>query len=106
MSTQNNGGSANLRPWKKGQSGNPGGLSKRVRAFRKECEKLLPEAAERLADLLRSGEPDDYKFALEWIRKAFIPVPKEQPAGAPGAGANAPRLRPEVAAALAAARVQ
>jgi hypothetical protein len=91
----------NLKPWPKGKSGNPGGLSKKVRAFRRDCEKLLPKAAQRLEKLLDSDDPEDFKFALEWLRKAFIPTPKEAPADAKGATSTAASIPAALAARLA-----
>lgn len=52
---------ANLRPFVKGQSGNPSGRAKKVKAVVEEAEKNAEKALKRLARMIDS---DDEKVAL------------------------------------------
>lgn len=49
-------------PWVKGQSGNPGGKPKSHAEFRKLLTDLMPAAAKRLGELIKSA---DEKVAIE-----------------------------------------
>lgn len=76
----------NLRPFPKGKSGNPGGLSKSVRKFRREAEKRLPRALELLDEMMKTeADAEDKRFAMEWLRKCFVPTPKDTPSNRPNA---------------------
>jgi hypothetical protein len=55
--TQNSGrNSGNLRPWRKGQSGNPGGRPRYAPEHRARCRELAELALEKLAERLVAGE--------------------------------------------------
>jgi len=57
--TQNNGGTANLRPFKKGQSGNPGGRPKTAK---------LAELTRKYLDE-KAGGKTRLRHVLEWLQK-------------------------------------
>jgi len=60
--TQNNDASqvkyGNLRPWAKGQSGNPAGRPKSHVALRQKCRDLTDELVERLRQLAKGADSD------------------------------------------------
>lgn len=58
MSTQNSGKNSGLRPWKRGQSGNPGGRPKANIALRTKCRELDDEMLERLKVIAHVADTD------------------------------------------------
>ncbi len=55
--------SSGLKPWKPGQSGNPGGRAKLPEAFREKG----PEALARIVELMADGDPKTAIKAATWI---------------------------------------
>ena len=64
-----NGTPANLHLFKKGQSGNPGGVTKAVRVVRDICRTMNPAACAKLEVILKT-EPDN-RIVLEAIKVIF-----------------------------------
>jgi hypothetical protein len=69
---------ANLRPWRKGQSGNPGGLRNRA-IVSKLAARHTRAAVDTLAKLLENGDPVvRHKAAIALIHEAFGAPPTSQ----------------------------
>ena len=65
------------KPFKKGQSGNPGGRPKVAKAFREECQKFMEdEGWEYLFSLARNGGREQ-KPAIELIASYAYGKPKQ-----------------------------
>jgi len=56
----------NLKPFKKGQSGNPGGKPKALIALREVCREMAPDMLSRIRQIAETAEP---RVALEAARE-------------------------------------
>lgn len=64
-------------PFKKGQSGNPGGINIREARVRRIVENLGPVAAQRLGQLLQSDNESIALGAAKEILARVAPIPKQ-----------------------------
>lgn len=71
MSTQNSGKNSGLRPWKRGQSGNPGGRPKANIALRTKCRELDDEMLERLKVIAHVADTDAASVAAIKLLLAY-----------------------------------
>jgi len=79
---------ANLRPWRRGQSGNPSGLRDRA-ILAKAAGKHVPRAVERVSELLDHPDPTIRLKAAAWLsRQAFGDPPSSQTVLQPAATVN------------------
>jgi hypothetical protein len=82
--TQNNGRTANLRPFRRGQSGNPGGRPRVAGEFRERCQEFMSEEGwERLVALTKGNGPVAF-HALELICRYAYGKPPTTITGAEG----------------------
>src|ERR1700719_4129918 len=79
----------NLVPYKKGQTGNPGGKTKQFAQCQRLCREASPDAARRLIELMQSEDERvalmaaDKVFARAWGRPKEHDPDKEAPKKAP-----------------------
>ncbi len=66
------------KPFAKGQSGNPSGVSKEAVELRAMFRQGVPEAFARIMDLLRTGEPEDVRFAIGKILDFGLSKPAQE----------------------------
>lgn len=62
---------ANLKPWKPGQSGNPGGRPKAHAALRQKCRDLDEENIKRLQEIAKNGDTDAASVAAIKLLLAY-----------------------------------
>lgn len=74
---QDTGGSGNLRLWKKGQSGNPGGQPKWVSEVRDALKTCVSKGAARLEQIIEQGEDKDAIAATRLAAEFTIRKPKQ-----------------------------
>lgn len=85
----------------KGVSGNPGGVSKRLRKARKALQRLDEPALKRLAALINSDDEKVAVAALSLWAKYSLPVPRETKAEQENRAAGLPTLSPTLREKLA-----
>ena len=68
---------ANLKPFKPGQSGNPNGRPKWLKEVREGLRSLLPDAQRRLGDVIRNGSDKDSTAAAKVVLEYTISKPKQ-----------------------------
>lgn len=84
-------GGGSLKPWKPGQSGNPGGRRQdEYLACLRACQKLSPESVEKVHHLMRNSNDERVQYmAATWIVERAFGKPKEyDPNAARDAGAS------------------
>lgn len=66
------------KKWKKGQSGNPSGLSKQVADFMSNCREFTPEAYEYLVEIARDVDNKSRAWAIEMLLSYGVGKPSEK----------------------------
>lgn len=66
-----------LNPWKKGQSGNPGGKSKKLEEVKSLAKQASPRAMQRLVELIESDDERVALMAAEKVLERAWGKPKE-----------------------------
>lgn len=99
MKPTQNSGAANLKPFKPGQSGNPGGVPKRALKLRKLILKHGEKAIATVLEVMENGEPRDRLAAAKCILDFVPKEPEKRQLLVKTEGA---KLKPDVAAKLAA----
>lgn len=91
-----------LRPWKKGQSGNPGGQPKWVKKVRKALGQHAERAAEVLREVMDTGEPKERVMAAKVVLEFSVPKPTDKTGAANPLDSRPVQVPPSLAAKLAA----
>lgn len=81
----------NLRPWRPGQSGNPGGRAKYTpeqRETLRQLRELTPEVSKFVRWCFEEGSKGDKKWAIEKVLSRYLPI-DEALAEAVAAGGHA-----------------
>lgn len=66
------------KPFKKGQSGNPGGQPAWVKKVRDSLKKCSPLAVRTLKDVMRNGPDKERVRAAAEVLKYVVPAPKQR----------------------------
>jgi len=79
MATENTGkNTGNIKPWKKGQSGNPGGRPKIAKEFKEKCREFMAEDGwDKLVNIATDKKHRDHFRALELIMGYSYGKPKQ-----------------------------
>lgn len=76
-SIQGSGRSGNLKSYKKGQSGNPGGQPKWLKEVREAMRTCVTKGAARLQAIIEQGEDRDAVAAVKVAAEYSLPKPKQ-----------------------------
>lgn len=65
------------KPFKKGESGNPGGAPKWLKEVREGLKSLHPAAKQRLTSIIADGSDKDATAAIRVVYEYTVPKPKQ-----------------------------
>lgn len=77
MDADNSAPEAPGKPFKKGQSGNPGGKPKWLKAARESLQALTPLARKTLRAVMKNGADKDKVAAAKTVLEFTVPKPKQ-----------------------------
>jgi hypothetical protein len=72
-----NKGAANLRPWKPGESGNPGGRPKKLEALAASIREFDDELRDKLLTIVRTGSDKDARESIKLLWSYAHGLPRQ-----------------------------